>query len=129
MRALAIFAAIALIAAPVVAMPAPAYADGIERPRRPRAPRPRPAPPAPPAPERVVIIEGPEVVTLHESTLSGGGVGANIATGGDYYSSTTVVIAGGRSSAFAYASARASASARGGFRGGFRGGGHGCGCR
>jgi uncharacterized membrane protein YgcG len=129
MRALAIFAAIALIAAPVVAMPAPAYADGIERPRRPRAPRPRPAPPAP-APERVVIIEGPETVTLNESTLSGGGVGADIATGGSYYSSSTVVISGGRASAFAYASARASAGVgvRGGFRGGGRRGGGGCGC-
>jgi hypothetical protein len=129
MRALAIFAALALVTAPVLVSPSVAYADGIERPRqpRPRAPRPRPAPPAPVAPP-VVVEQGPEVVTLSNSFFAGssGGVGADIGTG--YYSSSTVVVRGGSASAsaFAYASARASA------RGGFRGGGHkggGCGCR
>lgn len=129
MRALAMFAALALVTAPVLAVPSFAYADGIERPRQPRPrPRPRPAPqPVAPAPAPV-IERGPETVTLSESFFAGsaGGVGADVGVG-QYYSSTVVIRGSGASaSAFAYASARASA------RGGFRGGGHkggGCGCR
>ncbi|MEZ6024297.1 MAG: hypothetical protein R3C16_13000 [Hyphomonadaceae bacterium] len=129
MRPLALLAALALVAAPVVALPSVAYADGIERPRQPRPrPRPRPAPAPTPAPP-VVVEEGPEVVTLSNSFFAGssGGVGADVGVG--YYSSSTVVVrgTGASASAFAYASARASAGARGGFRGGHRGGG--CGCR
>ena len=129
MRAFALFAAVALIAAPLAAMPSVAYADGIERPTRaprPRAPRPQPAP-APVVPAPVVVQEGPETVTLSNSFFAGsyGGVGADV--GGGSYSSTTVIIRGGSSSAsaFAYASASARAGARG--FGGHRGGG--CGCR
>jgi len=126
MRAFALFAAVALIAAPLAAMPSVAYADGIERPTRP--PRPR-APRPQPAPAPVVVDEGPETVTLSNSFFAGsyGGVGADV--GGGSYSSTTVIIRGGSSSAsaFAYASASARAGARG--FGGHRGGGGGCGCR
>jgi hypothetical protein len=132
MRALAIFAALALVTAPVLVAPTAAYADGIERPRQRPRPRPRrPAPPPTPAPP-VIIEEGPEVVTLSDSFFAGGGgVGANIDVGS--YSSSTVIIRGGsaHASAFAFASARASAGVGGHF-GGRRGGhgrGHGCGCR
>lgn len=130
MRVLVILAAMALVAAPVLAAPSVAYADGIERPRpprqRPRVRRPPPPPPAPIPTPPLVIETGPEVVTLSNSFFagSGGGVGADIGVGG-YYSSTTVIIRGSRASAsaFAYASARASA------RGGGWGHGGGCGCR
>ena len=126
MRVRAILAAVALVAAPVLATPGIAFADGIERPRQPR-PRPRPAPPPAPAPEPAPVIEtGPETVTLSEAFFAGGGgVGGDIGVGG-HYSSTTVVIRGGsaHASAFSFASARASARS-----GGRRGGGHGCGCR
>lgn len=131
MRALAIFAALALVAAPVLTVPGVAYADGIERPHRPR-PRPRPVVRAPapvplPAP---VIEEGPETVTLSNAFFAGsaGGVGADIGTGA--YSSTTVIVRGGSASAstFAFASARASAGVGGRGHGGGHGGG-GCGCR
>lgn len=135
MRALAMFAAIALIAAPLSAMPSVAHADGIERPRpppRPRTPRPRPAPePVAPAPAPVVVPAGPETVTLSNSFFAGasGGVGADV--GGSYYSSTTVIIRGNSASAsaFAYSSASARAGARGFGRGGHGGRGGGCGCR
>ena len=127
MRALAIFAAIALVTAPVLAVPSVAYADGIERPRQPRPRRPRPAPPVTPPPSPVIIEDmGPETVTLSNDffAASSGGVGANV--DGGSYSSTTVIIRGGRAhaSAFAFASARASART-----GAWDGGGHGCGCR
>ena len=131
MRALVLFAALALVAAPVLVTPTAAYADGIERPRQPR-PRPRPRPPAPPVEQPREVIEvaplprGPEAVTLDNAffAASSGGVGADI--GGGSYSSTTVIIRGGRAhaSAFAFASARASAGAHG-----FGGHGGGCGCR
>ena len=125
MRALAMVAALALVTAPVLAVPSFAYADGIERPRQPRQSRPRPAPqPVAPPP---VIERGPETVTLSDSFFAGsaGGVGADVGVG-QYYSSTVVIRGSGASaSAFAHASARA--SARGGFRGGHKGGG--CGCR
>lgn len=130
MRPLAIFAALTLVAAPIVTAPSVAYADGIERPRAPR-PRPRPRPPAPvPAPAPAPVIEqGPEVVTLSDSFFTGGGgVGVDIGTG--YVGGgTTVIIGGSRASTFAYASAsaRAYGGARG--RGGHGGGGHSCGCR
>lgn len=129
MRALAIFAALALITAPVLMAPVPAYADGIERPRAPRPRvRPRPAPAPVPAPPPAVIEQGPETVTLSNSFFaSSGGVGADIGVGG-YYSSSTVIIRGGSASASAFAFSSARASARGrGF--GHGGGGHGCGCR
>lgn len=130
MRALAIFAALALVTAPVLVAPTAAYADGIERPRprpRPRPRRPEPPPPPPP----VIIEEGPETVTLPDSFFaSSGGVGADVGLESFYSSSTTVIIRGGsaHASAFAFASARASAGAGGHFGG--RRGGHGCGgCR
>lgn len=132
MRVRAILAALALVAAPTLAAPSIAYADGIERPRPPRPRVRRPPPPPAPIPTPPPVIEtGPEVVTLSNSFFagSGGGVGADIGVGG-YYSSTTVIIRGGRASAsaFAYASARASARGGGGWgHGGGRGGG--CGCR
>jgi hypothetical protein len=132
MRVRAMFAALALVAAPVLMAPGVAYADGIERPRAPRQrPRARPAPPPPaPAPVPPPVVEtGPETVTLSNSFFaSSGGVGADIGVGG-YYSSTTVIIRGGHASAsaFAYASARASARGGGWGHGGGKGGG--CGCR
>lgn len=126
MRMRAILAALALVAAPVLAAPSIAYADGIERPRPPRQRVRRPPSPPPPAPPLPAVVDtGPETVTLSESFFAGsGGVGADIGAGG-YYSSTTVVVRGGRASAsaFAYASARASAHGGGWGRGG------GCGCR
>ncbi|HYD72253.1 MAG TPA: hypothetical protein VEF55_03895 [Candidatus Binatia bacterium] len=134
MRALAIFAALALVTAPVLVAPTVAYADGIERPRprpRPRPRRPTPPPPMPAPP--VIIEEGPETVTLPDSFFaSTGGVGADVGLDSFYSSSTTVIIRGGsaHASAFAFASARASAGVGGHF--GARGGhgrGHGCGCR
>lgn len=132
MRALAMFAAIALIAAPLAAVSSVAHADGIERPRTPRPrPRPRPEPAPVPAPAPVVVQEGPETVTLSNSFFAGsyGGVGADV--GGGYYSSTTVVFRGSSASAsaFAYSSASARAGARGFGRGGHGGRGGGCGCR
>jgi hypothetical protein len=96
MRALALFAAVALIAAPIAAIPSAAYADGIERPRTPRPrPRPRPEPAPVPAPAPVVVDQGPETVTLSNSFFVGsyGGVGADV--GGGSYSSTTVIVRGG----------------------------------
>ncbi len=125
MRLPPLFTALALMAAPVLATPSAAYADGIERPRAPR-PRPRPAPQAVlPAPRLPVIESGPETVTLSNAFFVGaaGGVGADI--GGGSYTGSTVVIRGGlaRSSAFDFASARARAGGRG------HSGGHGCGCR
>ncbi|PZO47548.1 MAG: hypothetical protein DCF16_17585 [Alphaproteobacteria bacterium] len=102
MRMLALFAALALVAAPIAFTPSIAHADGIERPRQPRPalPRPRPAPElVAPAPAPVVET-GPETVTLSNSFFAGGGgVGADI--GGGYYSSTTVVIRGGSAHASA----------------------------
>jgi hypothetical protein len=135
MRALAIFAALALVTAPVLVAPTAAYADGIERPwQRPR-PRPRrPAPPPPTPAPPVIIEEGPETVTLPDSFFAGGGgVGVDVGLESFYSSSSTVIIRGGsaHASAFAFASARASAGVGGHF-GGRRGGhgrGHGCGCR
>ncbi len=130
MRVRAIFAALALVAAPAFVAPTAAYADGIERPRQPqrqrvrRPPPPRPAAPVPPAP---VIETGPETVTLSNSFFSGGGVGADIGVG-SYYSSSTVIIRGGSASASAFAYASARSSARSGGYGGGHGGG-GCGCR
>ena len=130
MRALTFFAALALVATPMLAAPSVAYADGIERPRPARQrPRPRPQPVAP-APEPVIEYSGPETVTLSNAFFasSAGGVGADI--GGGSYSSTAVIIRGGSTSASAFAYASARASARGGGRG--HGGGHGgggCGCR
>jgi hypothetical protein len=74
------------------------------------------------------VETGPETVTLSDSFFAGssGGVGADIGVG--YYSSTTVIVRGGRASAsaFAFASARASARAGGFGHGGGKGG---CGCR
>lgn len=125
MRLLATFAAAALITAPI-AVPAPAFADGIERPRR-AQPRPRPRPQLEGAPAPAPVIPaGPETVTLSEGFFaSGGGVGADIGVnfvGGG----TTIIVAGSRASASAFASARAFSRAGNGFRGG----GHGCGgCR
>jgi hypothetical protein len=131
MRALGFLAVLALVAAPIVAAPNVAYADGIERPRPPRVrprPRPRPAPPpAAPAPAPVIEDTGPETVTLNSSFFSGGGVGADIGVN-SYYSSTTVIIRGGHASASAFAFASARASARGGGWG-HGGGKGGCGCR
>lgn len=131
MRAFALFAALALVAAPLAFTPSVAHADGIERPQRPRPVR-RPAPAPEPelvAPAPAPVIEtGPETVTLSTAFFAGssGGVGADI--GGGSYSGTTVVVRGGRAhaSAFAYAGARAHAGGRG-FGHGGRGGG--CGCR
>lgn len=121
----ALLAALILIAAPL-ASAAPAFADGIERPReRPRQ-RPRPAPVplmgAPEAPRPAPVDD--RYVTLSDGFFTGsaGGVGADI--GGDSYSSVTVIVRGGASArASAFASARASASARGGAKSG------GCACR
>lgn len=129
MRVLALFAAIALLAAPAFAPPA--YADGIERPRprvTRRAPPPRPAPPVEAPPARVEQRVESNIVTLPESFFAGGGgVGADIGGAYGVYSSSTVIIRGGSASASAsaFASSRASAGARGG---GFRGGGGGCAC-
>lgn len=124
MRALAPFAALALVAAPLFAAPSVAYADGIERPRPARQrQRPRPAP-VTPTPEPVIEYSGPETVTLSNDFFAGtsGGVGASVGVGS--YASTTVVIRGGHASASAFAFA----SVRGGARAG--GGGQGaCGCR
>lgn len=122
-------AALVLATAPIVSAPA-AYADGIERPQRPRSPRRAPPPPllGAPAPVQEARVES-NIVTLPESFfVGGGGVGAHM--DGGSYSSTTVVIRGGRATAvaFASASARAGVGVRsGGFGGGHRGGG--CGCR
>lgn len=129
MRALAIFAAFALVTAPVLMAPAPAYADGIERPRAPRPrPRPRPAPAPEPVAPPAIIERGLETVTLPNSFFaSSGGVGADIGVGG-YYSSSTVIIRGNSASASAFAFSSARASARGRSFGHGRGG-HGCGCR
>jgi hypothetical protein len=103
MRALALFAALTLVIAPVLVAPTAAYADGLERPRQ----RPRPAPrrPTPPPPGPPVIIEeGPETVTLPDSFfVDGGGVGADIGRE-SYYWGGPVVIRGrshGREFAFA----------------------------
>ena len=86
MRALAIFAALALVTAPVLLAPTAAYADGVER-QRPRA-RP-PAPPAPPPP--VIIEQGRETVTLPESFfVGGGGVGAEIGMESLYPANTVI---------------------------------------
>lgn len=134
MRFKAIFAALALIAAPVGFAPAPAYADGIERPPQPQPrprPRPRPRAPAPIPPPPVVQQETRverETVTLSQSFFaSSGGVGADIGTG--YVGGSTVIIQGSSASASAFAFASASARAGGRFGGGRRGGGHGCACR
>lgn len=129
MRILAFAAALALFGAPL--MVAPAFADGIERPRRaapaprPRAARPAPAPvPLAPAPAPA----GPETVTLSDSFFaqSSGGVGADVATHVVIHHNVNTVVRGGgaSASAFAFTSARARA---GGFGGGHRGGG--CACR
>jgi hypothetical protein len=132
MRALALFAALMLVTAPILAAPSVAHADGIERPQHRPRPRPRrPAPPPPPAP--VIIEQGPETVTLPDSFFqTSSGVGADVGLESSYYSSSTVIIRGGsaHASAFAFASARASAGAGGHFGGhhGGHGGGHGCGC-
>jgi len=123
MRAFTFFAALALVAAPMAAMPGVAHADGIERPRQPR-PRPRPAP----APAPVIIDESPETVTLSDSFFAaGGGVGADIGTGYVGGGGVTVIV-GGRASASAFAFARASARAHAGGRFHGRRGGRGCGC-
>ncbi len=129
MRFRAILAALVLVAAPTMIVPATAYADGIERPRPPRhRPRPQPAPPPAPAPVPPPVVErGPETVTLSNSFFAGGGgVGADIGVGG-YYSSTTVIIRDGRASASAFSYASARSAARSGAVGGSHGGG--CGCR
>jgi hypothetical protein len=124
MRALAMLAALALATAPILAAPGEARADGVERPRAPRV-RPRPAAPAP-APAELAgapVEDGPETVTLPASffAVAGGGVGADIGANAGFVSSTTIIVRGGRASAFAFASTRAAARA---------GGGHGCGgCR
>lgn len=129
MRFLTVLAALALVAAPVLAAPSVAYADGIERQRPRAAPRPRPEPQLDGAP--VPLQTGPETVTLSESFFAGssGGVGADIST--STVASSTVIVrgSGARASAFAHASASARVGARGfgGHRAGHRGGG--CGCR
>lgn len=129
MRAAALFAALALVTAPVVAAPTTAYADGIERPQPPRRqPRPHRPRPAPVAPAPAVIERGPEEVTLPSSFFaSAGGVGTDIGTGYVGGGTTVIVNGGGHASAFAFASASASARGRGGY-GGHHGGGGGCGC-
>jgi hypothetical protein len=125
MRVFAFLAALALIAAPV-GVSSIAYADGIERAPAPR-PRPRPQPriEAPPAPAPVPA--GPETVNLPASFfIGGGGVGTEIGTG--YVGGgATVIVQGGRASAFAFASASARASAGGRGFGGGHGGRGGCG--
>jgi hypothetical protein len=77
MRALAIFAALALVTAPVLLAPSGAYADGFERPRQRRDPPPTRAAPSPlPA---IIGEDGRETVTLPESFFEGGGgVGVDI---------------------------------------------------
>jgi hypothetical protein len=89
MRALAIFAALALVTAPVLVAPSAAYADGIERSRQ-RPPARQSAPPTP-AP-RAIIEQGPETVTLPESFfVGGGGVGADIGMETLYPAGNTVI--------------------------------------
>lgn len=128
-RLFPLLAALALVAAPVLAAPRAAYADGIERPRQRvrTTPRPRPEPQLEGAPAPVPLQAGPETVTLPASFFadSSGGVGADISTFA--MSTSTVVIRGGGASASAFAQASASARAGGRFGGGHHGGG--CGCR
>jgi hypothetical protein len=91
MRAFALFAALTLVTAPVLAAPTAAYADGIER----QQPRPRPRRPAPPPPTPappVIIQEGPETVTLPESFFAGGGgVGADIGLESYYWGGPVII--------------------------------------
>ena len=118
--------ALALIFSP--ALSAPAFADGIERPRpRHARPAPRPAPVHELAggPIEIPVEAGPETVSLNDGFLRGadGGVGATVHAAALAGGGSRIVIQGGRSTAVAIAMASASASAS---AGGFSVGG---GCR
>jgi len=102
----------ALIVAPLFSI-APAYADGVERPRPRRAAvAPRPAPELAGPPIEIPAPAGPETVSLNDGFLRGadGGVGATALASAYVGGGSRIVIQGGRSTAVAVAIARASAS-------------------